>query len=258
MRGGSPCGSPAKHPHGRLVPRGLLDATLDEPTIRQWFTAAPLAGLGVATDKLVVLDIDPRHDGDLSLRALEDAHEPLVHTWRSITGGGGDHIIFAAPDNIEVSSFAAGQMSDPPLGRGVDVRARGGYIVAPPSRHINGRTYEWSVDHHPADTPLALPPSWLVEKLACRNNSNNTVMPVPSAEWERIVTGPITAYQDIAAARIAGHLLRRWVNVHVVVALMRAWNCMHCIPPMTDGELMSVINRIANKEADRLISERAK
>src|SRR6478609_6211284 len=31
------CTAPAKHPLGRLVPRGLLDASTDEPTIRKWF-----------------------------------------------------------------------------------------------------------------------------------------------------------------------------------------------------------------------------
>ena len=46
------CTAPAKHPLGRLVPRGLLDASTDEPTIRKWFANEPAANLGVRTDKL--------------------------------------------------------------------------------------------------------------------------------------------------------------------------------------------------------------
>jgi len=42
----------------------------------------------------------------------------------------------------------------------------GGYIVAPPSRHISGRHYEISVDHHPDDMPLAELPGWLAQMLA--------------------------------------------------------------------------------------------
>jgi hypothetical protein len=33
---------------------------------------------------------------------------------------------------------------------------------------------------------------------------------------------------------------------------------MHCVPPMTDGELMQILNRIANKEAARLDQESRK
>ena len=49
--------------------------------------------LALLTDKLIVLDIDPRHDGDSSLAELERDHE-FPSTWRVLTGGGGEHIIF--------------------------------------------------------------------------------------------------------------------------------------------------------------------
>jgi hypothetical protein len=143
-------------------------------------------------------------------------------------------------------------MTDPPLGPGVDIRARGGYIVAPPSRHICGRGYHWSVDHHPAETPLAPPPAWLIERLTARKSSNNISAPGPSADWAKLVTGAITEYRDMAAAKIAGHLFRRWVDIDVVVSLVQGWNVMHCVPPLTDGELMRILNRIADREATRL------
>jgi hypothetical protein len=254
-RGAEPCTTPAKHPFGKLAPNGLLSATLETGIIKHWFgLAAPTANLGVVTDKLVVVDIDPRHGGDESLCAIEHEHGEIPRTWRVITGGGGEHIIFSAPDGVEISNVVAEQMDNPPLGRGIDIRAEGGYIVAPPSRHISGRSYTWSVDHHPAETPLAPPPDWLIEKLAVRSSSSSRA-PVPSAEWQKLVTGPITEYRDMAAARIAGHLFRRWVNIDVIVSLMCGWNAMHCVPPMTDGELMKILNRIANKEADRLDQE---
>jgi hypothetical protein len=36
---------------------------------------------------------------------------------------------------------------------------------------------------------------------------------------------------------------------------MRGWNVMHCIPPLTDGELLRILNRIADREAARLERE---
>src|SRR5262249_58193398 len=134
------CGKQAaKHPHGKLAPHGPNSATDDPDVIERWFgLAVPNANLAVCTDKLVVIDIDPRHGGDESLRALEREHGELPLTWRSLTGGGGEHIIFKAPDNVTISSFSAENEikwgREPPLGPGIDVRARGGHLVAPPPR----------------------------------------------------------------------------------------------------------------------------
>jgi hypothetical protein len=254
-RGPKPCGSPAKHPYGKLAPSGLLSATTESGIIKHWFgVAAPQANLGVVTDKLVVVDVDPRHGGDDSLRLVEREHGEMPPTWRVLTGGGGEHIIFARPNGAEIANVVAEQMTEPPLGRGIDIRSKGGYIVAPPSRHINGRPYAWSVDHHPQNVSLASPPDWLIEKLACRSN-NIVALPKPANEWAKLVVGPITEYRDMAAAKIAGHLFRRWVDIDVVVSLMRGWNVMHCIPPLTDGELLRILNRIADREAARLERE---
>jgi hypothetical protein len=170
---GRPCGrNAAKHPYGKLAPNGLLSATTESGIIKHWFgVAAPQANLGVVTDKLVVVDVDPRHGGDDSLRLVEREHGEMPPTWRVLTGGGGEHIIFARPNGAEIANVVAEQMTEPPLGRGIDIRSKGGYIVAPPSRHINGRPYAWSVDHHPQNVSLASPPDWLIEKLACRSNN---------------------------------------------------------------------------------------
>jgi hypothetical protein len=161
---GRPCTSPAKHPYG--APNGQLSATLESRVIKHWFGyLAPQANLGVATDGLIVIDVDPRHGGDESFAALEREHE-LPPTWRVLTGGG--RVIFACSDGIEIAGFAAEQMDNPPLGRGIDIHARGGYIVAPPSRHISGDSYSWSVDHHRSDMPLAPAPDWLITRLTAR------------------------------------------------------------------------------------------
>src|SRR5262245_26977213 len=165
------CGkAAAKHPVARYAPHGHLSATLETGIAKLWFgLRVPEANLGVSTENLVVIDSDPRHGGDESLRKLEAEHGELPLTWKSLTGGGGTHDVYKAPDNVAIASFNAELEikwgRDPPLGPGLDVRARGGYIVAPPSRHISGGAYCWSVDNHPAETPLAVAPDWLVEKL---------------------------------------------------------------------------------------------
>jgi Bifunctional DNA primase/polymerase, N-terminal/Primase C terminal 1 (PriCT-1) len=257
---GRPCSRAAKHPYGKLAPNGLLSASTDSELIRQWFGHAALdANLGVVTDRLVVVDIDPRHSGDESLRALEREHGPLPPTWRALTGGGGEHMFFAAPDGVEVTSFAAELMPNPPLGRGVDCRARGGYVVAPPSRHISGRPYVWSVDHHPAGVPLAPAPNWLIARLAPRTTTagegTSSTEPIPPDVWSQLTSQPISEYRDLAVARIAGHFFRHGCDYTLVLGMLHAWNSAWCKPPLAYYELKRIIDRIAGREAARIERE---
>ena len=246
------CGkSAAKHPDARYAPNGVHSATIESGIIKLWWgLRVPEANLGVATDKLVVVDVDPRHGGGESFRALEREHE-IPPTWRTLTGGGGEHIMFACPDGIEIKCVVAEQMKEPPLGPGVDVRARGGYIVAPPSRHISGRSYAWSVDHHPHNVPLASAPDWLIGRLVERATSERRDATPPEV-WQRL-TGTINEneYPDAAAAQVAGHLLRRWVDPYLVAGLLHAWNQIYVRPPLPEDELRRILDRIAKREDRR-------
>jgi hypothetical protein len=256
---GRPCGkNAAKHPYGKLAPRGLLSATTDPGILKSWFGyQAPDANLGVVTDKLVVVDKDQRHGGDESLQALEREHGEFPPTWRSLTGGGGEHVIFACPDGVEINSYAAANIENPPLGPGIDIRARGGYIVAPPSLHISGRQYVWSVDDHPKDVPLAIAPDWLIERLAASNKTAPSGdegaehEPLPSDAWAKLTRQPISEYRDMAATKIAGHLFRHACDFQLVRGLMHAWNSAWCKPPLGYQELNRIIDRIADRQAAR-------
>jgi hypothetical protein len=53
------------------------------------------------------------------------------------------------------------------------VRGDGGFSVLPPSKHYLGRTYEWDVDQHINDVPLADLPSAWVEYIATSSSSAN-------------------------------------------------------------------------------------
>jgi Bifunctional DNA primase/polymerase, N-terminal len=90
-----------------------------------------------------------------AMSALAAAHGlvssgPLVHT-----GGGGWHY-YLAPTGL-------GNVSPAGLAH-VDWRGRGGYVVAPPSRHASGQAYQWAPGRD-----LLLPPG-----------------PVPAVLWERL------------------------------------------------------------------------
>jgi hypothetical protein len=252
------CGkTAAKHPVARYAPNGHLSATTETGIVKLWWgLRVPEANLGVRTEKLVVIDADPRHGGDESLAALEREHEfPL--TWRSLTGGDGEHIIYAAPDDVAIKCVIAANMTDPPLGLGIDVRARGGYIVAPPSRHMSGRSYCWSVDHHPANVPLAVAPDWLITKLTARGTSNSGKGHDP-AEWAARKAGMVSEYRDRAIAEVAGKLLRAVsLDPAFVATLVHDWNVCHCDPPLPEHEVQAILDRICEREIKRLEADHA-
>ena len=149
--GRADCQSPAKHPRTR---HGLLDASTDEAVVRRWWRRWPAANVGLRTGAgLVVVDIDPAHGGTESMRALVEIHGPLPATAAVRTGGGGWHLYFTHDGPLRNSAGA--------LGPGLDVRADGGYVLAPPSWHLAGAPYRWRKECTPA--PL---PSWVLERLA--------------------------------------------------------------------------------------------
>lgn len=99
------------------------------------------------------LDVDPRHDGDKSLRQLERKHGALPMTLRAITGSGGEHWIFRVPTGVELRQLAG-------FCPGLDTRLGGrGYLLVAPSVHPDtGKRYRWLATVEPVE-----PPAWLVD-----------------------------------------------------------------------------------------------
>ena len=220
------CSAAAKHPVGPARRREACSTpSTDEATIRRWFTDEPAANLGVRTDRLVVLDADPRHGGDETLAALE-RENVFPTTWRVLTGGGGEHVIFRCPDGVTIE---VEPRADNPR-----ARRRHRYQSAwrlhrraavPP--HQSGRVYAWSVDHHPADVPLAEAPAWLVERLERRQVRRCGERREPR-DWVDPASRHVE-YRDAAFASVAGYLLRA-VSLDPASSrtLVHDWNACHC------------------------------
>lgn len=150
-----------KEPYGWIVPNGANDATTDPDRLHRWWLESPSANIGIATDGLLVIDLDPRNGGDPA--NLPD----LPETWTSITGSGGLHIWFRLPPGANPTG------GNGKLGRGLDVKTgAGSYVVAAPSRVRHGKgaehhfqRYHWRQRRTPKDIPLATAPDRLIRKL---------------------------------------------------------------------------------------------
>ena len=127
--------------------------------IEAWWERWPAANVGIVTgwiSSVVVLDVDPRHGGDASLAAIEAKHGPMPETVSCASGGGGRHLYFAHPTHLVPTR---------PLAVGLDLKAEGGMVVAPPSRHVSGGVYRWMDDLGPDAQELRpLPP--ILEELS--------------------------------------------------------------------------------------------
>jgi hypothetical protein len=181
------CGQPGKHPLGVLAPHGVKDATTNRARILAWWTRHPQANIGLACGHTFdVLDVDGP-TGAHAIRTLAATHGlhssgPLVRT-----GGGGWHYYLAPTGlgNVRPTGLAH-----------VDWRGRGGYVVAPPSRHHSGHPYQW-VPGRDLDTPPAQVPAVLFERLERRPPQR------PPGPVELAATGatPTDRYVRVALAQ---------------------------------------------------------
>ena len=212
------------------------EAPAGAAAIRDWFGRWPDANLAIVTGAvsgLVVIDVDPAHGGEDGLDALTREHTALPATVEARTGGGGRHLYFAHP---------GGEMRNRVgLAPGVDLRGDGGYIVAPPSIHPNGRPYRWQPGLDPDSVAPAPLPDWLRRLVAGPEEHRGHTL----AHWRRLVdAGVAEGERNNTIASLAGHLLWHGVDPRVVLELLLCWNRERCRPPLSDDEVERTVRSI--------------
>lgn len=234
---GAQCDSPGKHPRVKWKP--YQTALPSEDEVRKWWRLWPnssvIAIMGAFSGKVAV-DIDPRHDGDESLRDLG----PLPDTLTNLTGGGGQHLIYRHP-GYEMRN-AAGLLP------GVDFRGDGGYIIVPPSVHSSGREYAWDLGQ--PDEPAALPE--VIAKLHSRSLQTVGDDPASSSrrfDAEKMLTEPIAeGRRNETLVRIAGHYAADGRPYHDLLRTVLGCNYDLCQPPLGREEVVALVESIFNAE----------
>jgi hypothetical protein len=174
------------------------------------FGRQPDANLGIATGAesgIVVLDIDPPKDGDNNLEELVTRYGQLPETPQVLTGNGWQ-FYFRYPAGREIPSSSGA------IAPGIDVRGRGGYVVAPPSVHISGRRYAWEFQGRIDEVPLADPPEWLLELMlhppGVRHTAvNGQLLPLGPVDFQRLVAGIPDGQRDRELFRLACFMHRQ-------------------------------------------------
>jgi len=219
------CSSAGKHPQ---TMNGLKSASTDLDTINTWFKHWPKANIGIATGAISgigVIDIDPKHGGEDSLYELTKTHGKIPDTVEAITQSQGRHIIFQYEDGFRTT---AGK-----LGRGIDTRGDGGYIVAAPSKGLLGE-YHWEASSDPADCPIVRAPGWILQLL-----NNNKDLEFAS---EKIGEGLRSSYM----CSIGGALRSRGVSFKGILACLVEENLARCEPPLSNVEVFTIARSMMN------------
>lgn len=204
-------------------------ATHEENMLLGYWDMTPNANVGMACGKrsgVIVLDVDADHEGYESLKALQEQYGQLPKTIVAATGGGGEHIYFKHP-GFEIRNSAG------KLGRGLDIRGDGGYVIVPPSLHPNGKAYKWVVK--PSETELADAPDWMLELLQER-----TII-TPTQSDGKIFNGG----RNVALSSIAGSMRRKGLSEDSIFSALQIYNREHCNPPLTDGEVLQISKSIS-------------
>jgi len=121
---------------------GSRDASREASQIRAWFDSYPERNVGIVTGApsgFLVIDFDAyKEEASASAKRLMERTGWLLFSTGLVatTPRGGYHYYYRIPDG---RSFRSGQLPGYP---GIDVKADGGYVVAPPSE-VGGRQYKW-------------------------------------------------------------------------------------------------------------------
>jgi hypothetical protein len=203
---------------------GLNDATVEEKQIRAWWTKWPDANIAIAIPAgFVAVDVD----GDEGDKALQDAGHELPRTVTSRTGRG-RHLL-----------FRTGEPVAPKVGvlPHVDLRGPGSYIVAPPSRHASGKTYEWILS--PEKVEIAPAPAWIHALSKTNGNGNGTAVPI----GEVIPQGQ----RNRTLASLGGTMRRRGMSPEAIEAALLSEN-RRCNPPLPDGDVRRIAKSVSRYE----------
>ena len=230
------------------------------PTVKEvsdWFDKWPDANIGIVTGKvsnLVVFDLDS--EGAVEYAESEGGF-PMT---AKVKTGKGYHVYAQYPD-FEVRNDVRKELD-------IDIRADGGYAVAPPSIHGNGNQYEWEEGLSIFDIDPAPCEYWMKEYLrdvaSSSTQSKQTKEMVPKTpqsnhtaisekvdgEYASILqNGAQTGNRNHTTARLVGHLLAKSIPTSETWEMVCNWNAAKNSPPLGQDELRKTFDSVSKLES---------
>ncbi len=192
-----------------------------EEEIVQWFGNGTSNNIGIVTGKIsgiTVIDFD-------SPEAIQFAKDHRFPETPMVKTGKGYHGYFGYKEGVR--NFQ--KRDDLP---GIDLRAEGGYVVAPPSIHPDGHAYSWIPGHGLDDVPLAPLPEIILTK----NQKEKT--PLRDA-YKGVERGS----RNDTLARLCGSWVSDGLTLEECMEQAVTWNQKNS-PPLPEREIEQTIKSI--------------
>lgn len=219
-----------------LTENGFKDATTSSSKIKSFWRKFPEANIGIATGAvsgLIVLDVDPssQNDAESIITQLIERKGIFAQDICARSGGGGFHFYFQHPGKRHVPSTSKLFSI-----KGLDLRADGGYIIAPPSNHISGAKYVWLDEKSPFENTLPECPVWILDIKRHKRQIllNNLTEPI------------IDGNRNTTLASVAGLCRSLGLDKESILEILLRQNTQRCQPPLSEEE----VSRIANHMSD--------
>ena len=223
-------------------PKGILWAEYQnrlpsEDEVIKWFSDWPDANIGIVTGKisnLVVFDLDSNDAVEYAESEGGFPDTPKVKT------GKGFHLYTRHP-GFEIRNRVNKKLD-------IDIRADGGYAVAPPSIHGSGRQYEWESGFSINDIKPAACEPWMIEYLQ-NISSPDKHKPTLEPAVKHPQDDPGTRNNDIevhyadllnngakegirnqSATSLTGHLFAKGLAADEVWSILQLWNSKNTPP----------------------------
>jgi len=197
----------AQHSNGRN-----WGMTSDEDEIRRDYATWPEAGVALPTGRdnmFFVVDVDSPeghdHDGIANFEAAQREHGVVPETQMARTPSGGVHYFFKYPAEGEVRCITDGSWI-----RGVDVKGRGGYVLAAPTvKTVDGvevGRYDWI-----NRVEMAEAPQWILDAVIARPRERPLSSEMRSSRTT-VSIEEIRRIMDVIPNGERGHEDREWGN----------------------------------------------
>lgn len=219
-------------------------ATREE--IKAWWQKWPNAMIGIVTGKisnLLVLDCDTPEAYQWLQEHLSDTLlTPIARTPR-----GGKHVYFSYPEG---SGLTIGSDIHPDI-KGLDLRAEGGYVIAPPSVNTAGKLYEWANElsiFEVAPPPFPEPSLSVIKSFAFKGGIRGDAVTERSGKGDDRMF--VEGRRDNDLFHIANCLVRGGATqaeaTQTLVVLARS-----CTPPFPEGDITAKVKSALKRAAQR-------
>ena len=242
-----------------IIPKWQFNATNDINKIKNmWKESNYNIGIltGCNNNNLVIIDCDIKknYNGIANFnKFLLNNNIVLPTTLTATSGNGGKHYYFKSKSaNIKsgVNIFDVG----------IDIRANGGLIIAPPSIHPNGNKYVWDNNLSIAELPKEL------EELIINSQKEKVKIKVKKNSNKK----EYTEVKDIQIGernetlfRLSSKLIETGLCYDSILNAINIENKLKCIEPLSENEIVNIVNssykfkdnkRIANNSINKIFS----